>query len=79
MSELSRLNRLCLHISNLESDSGLENSEGPIVTSRNLQFPVKHTYPRLAWLESMDTIEGKKLGMLDLHPDVFAVYPRYCI
>ncbi|XP_035825548.1 39S ribosomal protein L4, mitochondrial isoform X2 [Aplysia californica] len=24
----------------------------------------------------MDTLEGQKLGMVDLHPDVFATYPR---
>ncbi|RUS70469.1 hypothetical protein EGW08_021768 [Elysia chlorotica] len=53
-----------------------ETSQKPVMTSRTLHFPVKHTYPRLAWLESMDSLEGKKLGMLDLHPDVFAVYPR---
>ncbi|XP_059154559.1 large ribosomal subunit protein uL4m-like [Physella acuta] len=48
----------------------------PIMTKRTLQFPVTHTFPRLAWLESMKNLEGEKLGMLDLHPDVFATYPR---
>ncbi|GFS17843.1 50S ribosomal protein L4 [Elysia marginata] len=52
------------------------HAQKPIITSRTLQFPVQHTYPRLAWLESMNSLEGNKLGMLDLHPDVFAVYPR---
>ncbi|CAG5134864.1 unnamed protein product [Candidula unifasciata] len=50
--------------------------ETPRMTSRTLRFPVDHTYPRLSWVESMDTYEGTKLGMIDLHPDVFAIYPR---
>ncbi|GFO33494.1 50S ribosomal protein l4 [Plakobranchus ocellatus] len=58
------------------TDSTQETSSKPVVTSRSLKFPTKHTYPRLAWLESMDSVESKKLGILDLHPDVFAVYPR---
>ncbi|BFZ12025.1 hypothetical protein BsWGS_15064 [Bradybaena similaris] len=50
--------------------------ETPLMTSRTLRFPVEHTYPRLAWVESMDSLQGTRLGMLDLHPDVFAIYPR---
>lgn len=35
-----------------------------------LQKPVQ------AWLESLDQIEDKKKGLIDLHPAVFAVQPR---
>jgi large subunit ribosomal protein L4 len=28
------------------------------------------------WLENFDTIEEKKLGIIELHPEVFAVNPR---
>ncbi|CAL1531239.1 unnamed protein product [Lymnaea stagnalis] len=48
----------------------------PLMTSRDLKFPVHHTYPRLAWLDSLASLEGTKLGMIDLHPDVFGTYPR---
>lgn len=29
-----------------------------------------------AWLETLSCIENKKLGLLELHPDIFATYPR---
>ncbi|KAI8784414.1 39S ribosomal protein L4, mitochondrial [Biomphalaria glabrata] len=54
----------------------VETKEGPQILSRSLKFPVDHTHPRLAWLDSMSSIESKKLGLLDLHPDIFATYPR---
>lgn len=31
---------------------------------------------RQVWLENLDTVKEEKLDILDLHPDVFAVYPR---
>jgi len=48
----------------------------PLITSRQHRFPVTYGSPRQAWVESMDTVEGTKLGMVDLHPDVFATFPR---
>lgn len=32
--------------------------------------------PREAWLENVDTIEEKKLGLIALHPEIFAASPR---
>ncbi|XP_017781755.1 PREDICTED: 39S ribosomal protein L4, mitochondrial [Nicrophorus vespilloides] len=32
--------------------------------------------PRQVWIENLDTIDEKKLGLIDLHPDVFAANPR---
>ncbi|KAK0077337.1 hypothetical protein PV326_010108 [Microctonus aethiopoides] len=31
---------------------------------------------RQVWIDNMDTIESKKMGLMTLHPDVFAVRPR---
>lgn len=32
--------------------------------------------PREVWIENLDTIERKKLGLITLHPDVFGASPR---
>lgn len=32
--------------------------------------------PREVWLENIDTVERKKLGLVFLHPDVYAASPR---
>ncbi|XP_067009952.1 large ribosomal subunit protein uL4m isoform X2 [Anabrus simplex] len=48
----------------------------PIVTSRSLQFLSKAKAPAQAWVENLDTITEQKLGLVDLHPDVFAAVPR---
>lgn len=48
----------------------------PLITSRKLENCNKYRQPRQAWLETLSTVEDHKLGMLDLHPDIFAVHPR---
>lgn len=48
----------------------------PIITSRKIQFPNPYIEPKQAWLENMDTISSEKLGIIDLHPDVFGTPPR---
>lgn len=48
----------------------------PLMTSRNLEFPNKYVAPKQAWLESLSTIGDQKLGIVDLHPDVFGTHPR---
>ncbi|CAH1407651.1 unnamed protein product [Nezara viridula] len=47
----------------------------PLVT-RNLKFLNQYEPPRQAWYENLDSLEEKKLGIVDLHPDVFGVMPR---
>lgn len=32
--------------------------------------------PRQAWIENFDSLDALKLGIVDLHPDVFAANPR---
>lgn len=48
----------------------------PIITSRELSYPQKFTAPRQAWVENLDMVEEVKLGIIDLHPLIFAASPR---
>lgn len=48
----------------------------PIITSRTLSYREPYLPPKQAWLESLSTHEDQKLGLLDLHPQIFGVYPR---
>jgi len=34
-------------------------------------------HPQQAWIESLSTVEDEKLGIIDLHPDVFGIPPRF--
>lgn len=43
----------------------LEKYKSPLITE-----------PREVWLENLDTEESKRLGLLTLHPEVFADTPR---
>ncbi|CAL1275130.1 unnamed protein product [Larinioides sclopetarius] len=58
------------------SDSSLTRPPLPLITSRDLQYKPRYSEPRQAWLCNMDTVEEEKLGLIDLHPSVFAVMPR---
>lgn len=40
------------------------------------KYPAKYQEPREAWIENFNTVEEQKLGILPLHPDVFAQMPR---
>ncbi|ELU14082.1 hypothetical protein CAPTEDRAFT_182691 [Capitella teleta] len=46
------------------------------MTSRPLGFIKSDQKPKQAWLETLSSIENEKLGIIDLHPEVFAVFPR---
>merc|ERR1711893_201605 len=46
------------------------------MTSRELKYPPLHTKPKQAWLETLEVAENRKLGIVDLHPDIFGVAPR---
>ncbi|KAF5306206.1 hypothetical protein FQR65_LT07483 [Abscondita terminalis] len=43
---------------------------------RVIYYPSKHQKPRQVWLENLDTIDEKKLAILELHPEIFATNPR---
>lgn len=46
------------------------------VQPRQFLFPPKYQKPRQVWVENLDTIDEKKLGLMELHPDIFAYSPR---
>lgn len=48
----------------------------PIILSRKLQYSRVNHVPQQAWVENMNTVEEEKLGIIDLHPDIFGVMPR---
>lgn len=54
----------------------VSNEIQTIVEPRKLDFPSKYQTPRQVWLESLDTIDERKLGLLELHPEIFATNPR---
>ncbi|XP_063957475.1 large ribosomal subunit protein uL4m-like [Lytechinus pictus] len=53
-----------------------EASGLPLVTSRELLHSDPTLEPVQAWLETMNSLEDNKLGLIDLHPHVFATFPR---
>ncbi|XP_074658940.1 large ribosomal subunit protein uL4m-like [Tubulanus polymorphus] len=56
--------------------SPLSKLQLPVITSRKLEFPNKYRESRQAWLETLATPENEMLGIVDLHPDIFAAPPR---
>jgi len=48
----------------------------PILTSRKLDYPPKYRAPRQVWISNLDSVGEEKLGLVDLHPDIFASLPR---
>lgn len=60
----------------LQQAPKVKGSTLPLMTSRKLQYPNPFMRPRQAWLESMEKIGDQKLGIVDLHPDIFATFPR---
>lgn len=67
------------HSAQFQSEGNLIASDGrplPVITSRQLSYPVSYLPSKQAWLESLQTYEDQKLGLIDLHPQIFGVYPR---
>ncbi|XP_046387480.1 39S ribosomal protein L4, mitochondrial [Ischnura elegans] len=46
------------------------------VVSRSLQRPPVYNSPRQAWVENFNQVEEEKLGIVDLHPEIFGAHPR---
>lgn len=46
------------------------------IAPRILQYPPVYDKPRQVWVENFDTIDEQKLGIVDLHPSIFATSPR---
>ncbi|GFS78712.1 39S ribosomal protein L4, mitochondrial [Nephila pilipes] len=60
----------------LVSDTRLTRPPLPLITSRDLPYKPKYGEIRQAWLCNIDTVEEERLGLIDLHPSIFAVMPR---
>jgi large subunit ribosomal protein L4 len=39
-------------------------------------YPPKYKRVQQAWVENVNTVEEQKLGLIDLHPDIFGALPR---
>nr|KAF7421819.1 hypothetical protein H0235_009655 [Vespula pensylvanica] len=48
----------------------------PIIDIRSYDSCKYFHKPREIWLENLDTVEEKKLGLINLHPEIFAAQPR---
>lgn len=46
------------------------------ISPRTLPYPSPFLKPREVWVENFDTIDENFLGIIQLHPDVFATNPR---
>ncbi|XP_044732578.1 39S ribosomal protein L4, mitochondrial [Chrysoperla carnea] len=55
--------------------NSLQNSNDVNVESNWIRSP-SYEAPRQVWIENFDTIDEQKLGIMDLHPDIFAEMPR---
>lgn len=49
----------------------------PLMTSRKLARLPPNGQPKQAWVESLGEIEDDKLGIVDLHPEIFGTFPRW--
>ena len=47
-----------------------------MIGDRKLLFPNPYVKTKQAWLETLSTLEDVKLDIVDLHPDIFGMYPR---
>lgn len=83
--QLKKLSRFSSHLRNL-STTALCQSEitpsvsralTPIILDREFKNPRTTTKPREAWIETLDAdATPSQVGMMNLHPDIFATYPR---
>jgi len=57
--------------------SGVVQRHLPIMTSRKLAHMPIGVRPQQAWIETLSSTEDEKLGIIDLHPDIFGLPPRF--
>lgn len=51
--------------------------EAALIIGRQLDFfNPDLRLARQAWVENLDTVEERKLGLVDLHPSIFGAFPR---
>jgi len=56
--------------------SDITTHDLPLITSRKLTFMPPNGQSKQAWLETLTSVDDSKLGIVDLHPDIFATFPR---
>ena len=57
-----------------------EEIESLLLRLGTCEVPISKPFvPRQAWLESMRDYDEQHLGLVDLHPDVFGVPPRWVL
>lgn len=60
----------------VKSDAVVSDIFKPIIDIKLYDSERFFHKPREVWIENLDTIEEKKLGLLNLHPEIFAAQPR---
>lgn len=73
---LTKLHQIPSFLRTLSTSSPLQCAPKVLTEPLHQTFPIKGQQPRQVWLENMDTIDEKKLSILELHPEVFAANPR---
>lgn len=56
--------------------TAVEHTQKPQILSLVTSFEPKFIKPREVWIESLNSIEDEKSGLVQLHPDVYATTPR---
>lgn len=51
-------------------------SSGAEIIPLTSAFQPKYQTPRQVWIENFDTVDEQKLGLIELHPDIFGAQPR---
>jgi large subunit ribosomal protein L4 len=65
------------YINDNDTEDGEEIPTPPLILGRSLEFFNSNLrIPRQAWVENLDSVEERKLGLVELHPSVFGAFPR---
>lgn len=77
MWTLNKFRNLLKLVKHFSSTSELIGKQ-PLFLSLSNDYPVVSQFSKVreVWIENMNTVEEKKLGLIELHPEVFATQPR---
>ncbi|KAI4490024.1 hypothetical protein M0804_004206 [Polistes exclamans] len=77
---LTNLQKRCLQMlkysTTVKPDAVVSDILKPIIDIKSYDSERFFHKSREVWIENLDTIEEKKLGLLNLHPEIFAAQPR---
>ncbi|PSN35211.1 39S ribosomal protein L4 [Blattella germanica] len=57
-------------------EDNVNSSSDSTIIQRTLDNLPAYLKPQQAWVESLNTVDEKRLGLIDLHPKVFGAQPR---